>query len=256
MNINFQDKIVVITGAASGIGLATAKMMIEDNATVILLDVNPEGEKVSASFGKNSFFVQCDVSNASSVQDAFKLIKGKFSSIDILINNAGIQSYGSVTETSEETWDKTININLKSIFLCSKYAIPLMLSQKAPVIINVASVKSFVCQDKEAAYVASKSAILGLTKSIAADYGPLLRCVAVCPGAVRTPLLTKEFDLVEGEAKDNLIKETENIHLLKRIAEPEEIASFILFLASEKAGFTTGQAYRVDGGIGVRIEGA
>jgi NAD(P)-dependent dehydrogenase (short-subunit alcohol dehydrogenase family) len=122
-----------------------------------------------------------------------------------------------------------------------------------PVIVNVASVKSFVCQDKEAAYVASKSAILGLTQSIASDYSPGLRCVAVCPGAVKTPLLMNEID--KSADRQKIIKETEDIHLLQRIAEPEEIASFILFMASDKAGFATGHAYRVDGGIGVRIPG-
>ncbi len=208
---------------------------------------------MTESLGEKAFFIYCDVSKNSSVEAAFRQIEDNYGRIDVLVNNAGIQSYGSVTETSEESWDKTINVNLKSIFLCSKYAIPLMLKQTAPVIINVASVKSFVCQDKEAAYVASKSAITGLTQSIATDYAPNLRCVAVCPGAVRTALLLDELDKAADKAA--LIKETENIHLLKRIAEPEEIANFILFLASEKASFATGQTYRVDGGIGVRIEG-
>jgi NAD(P)-dependent dehydrogenase (short-subunit alcohol dehydrogenase family) len=121
------------------------------------------------------------------------------------------------------------------------------------VIVNVASIKSFMCQDKEAAYVASKAAILGLTQSIASDYAPGLRCVAVCPGAVRTPLLMDEIN--KAQDKSAILRETEDIHLLKRIAEPAEIASFILFLASTQAGFATGQAYRVDGGIGVRIAG-
>lgn len=253
MNIDFQNKIVVITGSASGIGMVTAQMMIDSNAYVVLIDVSEKGNEVAESCGGNAFFIQCDVSKSSSVEAAFKQVEDKFGRVDVLVNNAGIQSYGSVTETSEESWDKTINVNLKSIFLCSKYAIPLMLKQAAPVIINVASVKSFVCQNKEAAYVASKSGITGLTQSIAADYGPVLRCVAVCPGAVRTPLLLDELDKAADKAA--LIKETENSHLLKRIAEPEEIANFILFLASEKASFATGQSYRVDGGIGVRIEG-
>lgn len=253
MNIDFQNKIVVITGGASGIGMVTAQMMIASNAHVVLMDVNEKGKAVAESCGEKAFFIRCDVSKSASVEAAFKLIEEKFGRVDVLVNNAGIQSYGSVTETSEESWDKTINVNLKSIFLCSKYAIPLMLKQTAPVIINVASVKSFVCQDKEAAYVASKSAITGLTQSIATDYGPILRCVAVCPGAVRTPLLLDELD--KAANKEALIKETENIHLLKRIAEPEEIANFILFLASEKASFATGQSYRVDGGIGVKIQG-
>lgn len=255
MNITFINKIIVITGGVSGIGLATSKMMLKDNATVVLLDINPDGKAIVAPLGERASFLQCDVSNANAVMNAFEHVREKFGGVDVLVNNAGIQSYGSVTETSEADWDRTLNVNLKSIFLCSKYAIPLMINRKAPVIINVASVKSFVCQDKEAAYVASKSAIIGLTQSIATDYSPALRCVAVCPGAVSTPLLTDEFDKAEGEFKTQLIKETENIHLLKRIAQPGEIASFILFLASEKASFATGQSYRVDGGIGVRIAG-
>jgi NAD(P)-dependent dehydrogenase (short-subunit alcohol dehydrogenase family) len=255
MNISFPNKIVVITGGASGIGFSTAKMMIEDQATVIILDINPDGGNIAASLGEGANFLHCDISDAGAVMNAFDRVRENFGGVDILVNNAGIQSYGSVTETSEEDWDHTLNVNLKSIFLCSKYGIPLMLSRPSPVIINVASVKSFVCQDKEAAYVASKSAIIGLTQSIAADYSPKLRCVAVCPGAVNTPLLTDEFDKAEGEVKSQLIKETEDIHLLKRIAKPEEVANFILFLASERAGFATGQAYRVDGGIGVRIAG-
>jgi NAD(P)-dependent dehydrogenase (short-subunit alcohol dehydrogenase family) len=253
MVIDFPDKVVVITGGCSGIGLATARMMLESNASVILLDISSSGKSVSDSLGERAFFIKTDVSHLPSVEAAFKQVYDQFGAVDILVNNAGIQSYGSVTETSEEDWDRTIAVNLKSIFLCAKYAIPLMDNRKNPVIVNVASVKSFVCQDKEAAYVASKSAILGLTQSIASDYSPAIRCVAVCPGAVKTPLLMDEIE--KAADKEKIIKETEDIHLLKRIAEPDEIASFILFLASEKASFATGQAYRVDGGIGVRIAG-
>lgn len=253
MVIDFKNKVVVITGACSGIGLTTAQMMAKDEAKVAILDIDPGGVSIAESIGAETIFICCDVAQRSSVKAAFKQIEEKFGGIDVLVNNAGIQSYGNVTETTEEDWDKTMNVNLKSIFLCSKYAIPLMLKRPSPIIINVASVKSFVCQDREAAYVASKSAITGLTQSIAADYAPALRCVAVCPGAVRTPLLMDEIE--KATDKSTVIKETENIHLLKRIAEPEEVANFILFLASEKAAFATGHTYRVDGGIGVRIAG-
>lgn len=253
MVIDFKNKVVVITGACSGIGLTTAQMMVKDGARVVIIDIDAKGKAIAESIGSDTLFIHCDISHRSSVEKAFKQIEEKYQSIDVLVNNAGIQSYGSVTETTEEDWDKTINVNLKSIFLCSKYAIPLMLDQPAPVIINVASVKSFVCQDREAAYVASKAAITGLTQSIAADYGPALRCVAVCPGAVRTPLLMDEIN--KSADKTAVIKETESIHLLNRIAEPEEVANFILFLASEKASFATGHTYRVDGGIGIRIAG-
>jgi NAD(P)-dependent dehydrogenase (short-subunit alcohol dehydrogenase family) len=253
MNIEFNDQIVVITGGCSGIGLATAKMMIDSRAKVVLLDIHADGAAITASLGNSALFIHTDISKAASVSEAFKKISELYGGFDVLVNNAGIQSYGSVTETSEEDWDRTLNINLKGIFLCSKFGIPVMLSRKTPVIVNVASVKSYVCQDKEAAYVASKAAVLGLTQSIASDYAPKLRCVAVCPGAVRTPLLMDEIE--KATDKEKITRETEDIHLLKRIAEPEEIASFILFLASKQGGFATGHAYRVDGGIGVRIAG-
>lgn len=219
----------------------------------MILDINAEGAPIAASIGDAVKFISCDISEKENVKNAFGQIAREHGNVDILVNNAGIQSYGNVTETSEESWDRTMNVNVKGAFLCAKYCIPLM-QKRGPVIINIASVKSYVVQDREAAYVTSKTALIGLTRSIAADYGPGIRCVAVCPGAVRTPLLTDELDKLEN--KDQVTKDTENIALLKRIAEPEEIASFILFLASEHAAFATGHAFRVDGGIGVRIEGA
>lgn len=255
MTIDFSNKAVVITGAASGIGLVTAKMLIAEGATVFLVDNNLQGERIAGELGKTAHFCHADVANKEAVKKVFASIQKAVPHIDILVNNAGIQTYGKVTMLEEEDWDRTMNVNVKSIFLCSKYGIPLMDKSEAPVIINVASVKSFICQDNEAAYVASKSAILGLTQSIAADYAPKIRCVAVCPGAVRTPLLTGELEKAEPAKQQQLIKETESIHLLNRIAEPVEVARFILFLASDLASFATGHAYRVDGGIGVRIPG-
>jgi NAD(P)-dependent dehydrogenase (short-subunit alcohol dehydrogenase family) len=171
----------------------------------------------------------------------------------ILINNAGIQTYGTVTETTEELWDRTMNVNVKSMFLCSKLCIPLMTKSDNAVVINLSSVQSFVTQKGVAAYATSKAAILGLTNSIAVDYAPHLRCVAICPGAVMSPMLATVIN--EFANKEEVITETENIHLLKRIAHPDEIADFILFAASNKARFMTGQHYRIDGGIGVELGG-
>src|ERR1700722_4306140 len=118
MVIDFLDKVVVITGGCSGIGLATAKMMVESNASVVLIDISSTGKSVSDSLGAKAFFIKADVSQRSSVEDAFKQIHYQFGKMDILVNNAAIQSYGSVTEVSEEDWDRTMNVNLKGIFLC------------------------------------------------------------------------------------------------------------------------------------------
>lgn len=253
MTIEFNERVIVITGATSGIGLATANLMYQAGGTIIMLDTNPEGEHHARRMGADVVFLQVDVSDEIGISNCFDRIKSRFGGIDVLVNNAGIQTYGSVTEMAQQEWDRTLSVNLKGIYLVSKYAIPMMLSREAPVIVNVASVKSFLSDKGESAYVASKAGVLGLTQSIAVDYAPSLRCVAVCPGAVNTPML--QVELEASPDPERVLQETKNIHLLKRIAEPVEVAHLILFLSSRYASFITGHAYRVDGGIGVKLGG-
>ena len=251
MKISLYNKIVVVTGAAKGIGAAIASLFHEAEATIILLDISDEGKELAHKMGAKGRFYLCDVSNLGQVKNTFKKIEEEFGKVDILVNNAGVQTYGKVGDMEEEIWDRTLDVNLKSVFLCSKYAIALMKESAYPVIINIASVQALVCEENVAAYVASKAGMLGLTKAIAVDYAPHIRCVAVCPGAVNTEML--KDDLMRSNDPDSLLNYTKNIHLLKRIAAPEEIASFTLFLASEYASFCTGQYFRIDGGIGTKI---
>ena len=168
---------------------------------------------------KEWYVLECDVSNEAAVGSAFENIGAKFSSIDFLINNAGIQRYGTVTETPTDEWDHVMNVNLKSFFLCSKYAIPLMQKKQKGVIINVASVQAFLSQQKVAAYTTAKTAILGLTRSIAVDYAPQIRCVAVCPGTIDTPMLRDSIAL--SPDPDEVMQECIDMHLTKRIGTPE-----------------------------------
>jgi NAD(P)-dependent dehydrogenase (short-subunit alcohol dehydrogenase family) len=248
--MQFINKTAIITGGAKGIGKAVADKLLEEGAAVIILDKDEQMEKPAGESSRYHYY-RCDVCNNEQLESVFEKIKKTFGSIDILINNAGIQTYGTVTETSEELWDMTMNVNVKSMFFCSKLSIPLMEQSKNAVIINLSSVQAFITQKRVAAYATSKAAILGLTKSLAVDYAPHLRCVAICPGAVMTPMLETTIDGYSDTKK--VISETENIHLLKRIAKPEEIADFILFAASDKGRFMTGQFYRIDGGIGVQL---
>ncbi|PXX30582.1 SDR family oxidoreductase [Arenibacter sp. ARW7G5Y1] len=250
--MQFTNKKVIVTGGAKGIGEAVVNKFLDEGATVIILDrhkpLTYSKEKTPALH-----YYKCDVSKYEELEKVFSNIKDTFKTIDALVNNAGIQTYGTVTDTSEELWDRTMNVNVKSMFLCSKMCIPLMVKSKGAAIINVSSVQAMVTQREVAAYATSKAAILGLTNSIAVDYAPSIRCVAICPGAVMTPMLK---NTIEGLADfDEAIKDTENIHLLKRIAKPEEIADFIVFAASSKGSFMTGQHYRIDGGIGVELGG-
>lgn len=249
MNIRFQDKSVVVTGAASGIGRVTAQAFETVGAQVFGLDIQDSAGDPSEAIE----MIACDVAIEKDVEMAFNTIGGKAGRVDILVNNAGIQTHGNVVDMTEALWDQTLNVNLKSAFLCAKYAIPLMETSSHGVIVNVSSAQSFVSQKEVTAYAVSKAGINALTRCIAIDYAPKIRCVAVCPGAVDTPML--ERDIAGYDDRESIVNETEAIHLLNRISRPEEIAHFILFLASEYASFATGHAYRVDGGIGLKIEG-
>jgi len=249
--MNYQNKTVVITGAAKGIGAACAKLFFDAGANVALLDVADNLSQINDNRWLN---IHCDVSSETAVKEAFEKVNQHFGSIDFLVNNAGIQRYGSVTETSVDEWDLVMNVNLKSLFLCSKYAIPSMLEKKKGVVINIASVQAFLSQQKVAAYTTAKSAILGLTRSIAVDYAPHIRCVAVCPGTIDTPMLRDAIAL--SPDPDAVMQECIDMHLSKRIGTAEEVAELVIFLCDDKASFITGQAIRIDGGLGITIQGS
>ncbi len=250
----FKNKTVVITGGAKGIGAACTRAFYQEQAQVVILDTDPIGQELAVELGPNALYIPCDVSKEAAVKQAVEQAVKTFGGIDILVNNAGIQRYASVTETSEEEWDLVMNVNLKSAFLCAKHAIPFMQQKGQGVVINVSSVQAFICQQTVAAYATSKTALLGLTRSIAVDYGPQIRCVAVCPGTIDTPMLRDAIQL--SPDPEAVYQECIDMHLVKRIGTPEEVAALILFLAGENGGFFTGQAVRIDGGLGITIAGS
>lgn len=247
-------KVVVVTGAALGIGAATARLFLEQGARVALLDIRDIDPEVIGPYGGGAYARRADVSDGVQVREAFTDVLDRFGRIDVLVNNAGIQAYGRVLDTSEEEWDRVLDVNLKSAFLCARAALPSMLEQQFGVVINVASVQAFVTQPNVAAYTTSKTALLGLTRSIAVDYAPHVRCVAVCPGTVDTPML--RWSANQSPDPQEVLEEVVEMHPLKRIAQPQEIAKVIAFLSSDDAGFITGQAYRIDGGLGISIGGS
>lgn len=248
-------RIIAITGAARGIGEATARHFAAEGSRCILLDIDPAAEQTAASLEPQGLYLPCDVSSRASVEAAFAEIRARFGGLDVLVNNAGIEIQGTATELAEEDWDRILDVNLKGAWLCCRSAIPLMEGRAHPVVVNVSSVQAFVVQRRVTAYAASKAGMNSLTRSIAADYAPWLRAVSVCPGAVDTPLLRGNLAGFPPEQREAMLRDTEGIHLLKRLSQPAEVAAFIGFLASPAAGFCTGQAYRVDGGIGVLLEG-
>lgn len=249
--MNYQDKTVVVTGAAKGIGASCARLFFEAGANVALLDISFDQPSDNE---QRKLYLNCDVSCDQQVKKAFQEINEHFGSVDMLVNNAGIQRYGTVTETTVDVWDEVMNVNLKSLFLCSKYAIPFMLQKNNGVIINIASVQAFVSQPNVAAYTTAKTAILGLTRSIAVDYSPYIRCVAVCPGTIDTPMLRNSFALSPDPGA--VMQECIDMHLTKRIGSPDEVAELVMYLSDDKASFITGQAIRIDGGLGITIQGS
>ena len=248
--MNYHHKTVVITGAAKGIGSSCAKVFLDAGANVALLDI----DFIIPHTDEKSLSIVCDVSDEEQVKTAMEKIQSHFGSIDYLVNNAGIQRYGSVTETTSSEWDLVMNTNLKSFFLCYKYAIPHMLKSNKGVVINISSVQAFVSQQNVSAYTTAKTAILGLTRSIAVDYAPNIRCVAVCPGTIDTPMLRDAIALSPDPA--SVLDECIDMHLTKRIGTPEEVAELVKYLCDDKSSFITGQAFRIDGGLGITIAGS
>ena len=252
--MNFTGKTAVITGGAKGIGGACSRIFHREGANVVILDTDPLGQTLAEELGSRSLFIRCDVSKEVQVKAAMEKAVTAFGGIDILVNNAGIQRYSTVTETSEEEWDLVMNVNLKSAFLCAKHAIPFMLERGSGVVINVSSVQAFISQQTVAPYTTSKTAMLGLTRSIAVDYAPHIRCMAVCPGTIDTPMLRDAFQL--SPDPEAVYQECVDMHLVKRIGTPGEVGELCVYLASDKAAFFTGQAIRIDGGLGITIAGS
>lgn len=246
-----RSKIAIVTGAAKGIGLATVRAFLDAGYAVGAFDIDPTGRDLAWDDPDRVLFQMCDVSIEQQVEAGVEAVVKRWGRIDVLVNNAGIQRYSTVTQTSEQEWDMVMNVNLKSAFLCAKHTIPHMMSGGQGVVINIASVQSFMSQKNVAPYTTSKTALLGLTRSIAVDYGPIVRCIAICPGTVDTPMLHEAIK--ESPNPDTVLHECDRMHVLERIAKPEEIAAMTLFLAGDKAPFITGRAIRIDGGLGITI---
>ena len=253
-------KVVIVTGGAHGIGQAAVLAFARDGYCVALADVDASaGELVRqhcGSLADDVLVIRADVSRARDAQDVVRRTVAAFGGVDVVFNNAGIQppdSYKTAEHLDEAMWDRVMDVNVKGCFLLCKYAIPEMRRRGGGVIVNNASVQGLQSQKLVPVYAASKGAVLSLTRNLALDYAEdNIRVVAVCPGSVDTPMLRATAALASPADPDGTLKEWGRKHPLGRIARPEEIAEVVVFLASDKASFITGEYVCVDGGLMAR----
>jgi NAD(P)-dependent dehydrogenase (short-subunit alcohol dehydrogenase family) len=248
-------RVSIVTGSAGGIGRATAIAMAEVGARVVVSDTRTvEGEATVSAIqaaGGEAIFVACDVSNADQVSHLITASLEHFGRVDVLVNNAGISGGSSLAHELElETWDRVMAVNLRGPFLCTKYAIPHLISSGAGVIINIASTYGLIGAPLAPAYCASKAGVINLTRQLAVDYGPQIRVNAICPGYVDTDMGGFRASLPpEQSAAANARREANAaLQPIGRQAQALEIARVAVFLASDESSFMTGSILTVDGG--------
>jgi meso-butanediol dehydrogenase/(S,S)-butanediol dehydrogenase/diacetyl reductase len=252
--MKFTNKTAYVTGASSGIGRGTALRLAREGAKVVFMGrQRSELEAAVAEGGALCHVVEMDVSNASSVNELLPGVIAEHGTPDIVVHAAGITVLGALDQLTEAEWDRQMDTNLKSIYLLNRYFWPAM-TQAGGSIVLVASTASFAAFPQDAAYVASKGAVLALTKAMALDGAPVgIRVNAVCPGFILTPNLQGYFD---GQADPDAAKQgAAQAAPLNRMGTPEDIAAGIAFLSSDDASFVTGTSILIDGGLMARVPG-
>lgn len=246
---NYEGKVAFVTGAANGIGQATALAFAQEGADVAVVDLSEDGAKVTARMieehGVRALPIKCDVSNPGDVQAALAATIDKFGRLDFAFNNAGIeQPLAYTADISDEVFERIQRVNLGGVFYCMKYQIPLMLKNGGGSIVNTSSGAGVVGIRGQGAYCAAKHGVIGLTKSAALEYGKDgVRINAVCPGIIDTPMIGRFTQGTEENRKRMIAQEP-----IGRLGRPEEIANAVLWLCSDVAGFAIGHALVIDGG--------
>jgi NAD(P)-dependent dehydrogenase (short-subunit alcohol dehydrogenase family) len=250
--MNFKGKVAVVTGAAAGIGRATAIAFAEHGASVALLDRNAGGVEETASVvrqkGGQAFAIAADVGIEKEVADAFRQIAANFEQIDILINNAGVELYKDFLQFESAEWDRLLAVNLNSVYYCSKQAIPSMIRSGAGSIVNMSSVQALATTGQVSPYAAAKGGILSLTRDMAREFGKhKIRVNSICPGCIHTPMMDRTLATMPNA--EIVVERMAQAIPLQRLGRAEDIAKVALFLASPYADYVSGTSLVVDGGL-------
>lgn len=253
----FENQVAVITGAANGIGKACAERFAQEGANVVCLDMAESLNKAVAEacrqFGVEALAIQCDVTDKENIQAVVDTILEKWGRIDVLVASAGIYTGSPLAEVSLPQWQRTIDINLTGVFLTNQVVVPVMMEQKHGSIINLSSMAGKTSWPASAEYSASKSGVIGLTRSVAMELAPYgATANAVCPGNTLTDMVrnvAQKVGALDGLSGEEWLASRAEDCPMKRLAEPWEIAGVIAFLASEDSRYLTGQAIEVDGGM-------
>lgn len=251
MNSSFAEKVVVVSGAAGGVGREVVTKLLEHGARICATDITAAVQDLENLAPGRIVAVVADVTRSDDVERIFKHAEDAFGPVDILVNNAGFIISKSVHDTSEEEWDSVMNANAKAFFLMARRALPTMIERRSGSIVATGSISSVVGLPEQAAYCAAKGALLQLVRQMAIDYAPKgIRVNAVGAGSINTPFLTRYLEgLEDPKAGEVAIK---SAHPLGRWAEPGEIADAIVYLAGSNASFITGHILMADGGYSAR----
>ncbi|SDW04808.1 NAD(P)-dependent dehydrogenase, short-chain alcohol dehydrogenase family [Saccharopolyspora shandongensis] len=256
--MTFDGKAALVSGAGSGIGAATARLLAERGAAVGVTDLDgAAAARVAAEIaaaGGTATAVACDIRDAGSVESAVRAVADGLGGIDVLVQCAGIVKYGQVVDSPEADWDAVVETNVRGLFLLAKHVIPVMRTRGGGAIVSVSSAQAFASQPLVASYSASKAGLVALTKTMAIDHGPDgIRVNCVAPGSVRTAMLEDSARQFAGGDTERAFAEWGAQHLIGRVIEPAEVASAIAFLASPEASAITGTTLLVDGGLTARL---
>ena len=250
--MNFKGKVAVITGAAAGIGRATAILFAEHGAAVGLIDRDASGVEETAALvrrsGGQALPVRADVGVEEQIVSAFQQLGSGLKKIDVLINNAGVELYKDFLQYESSEWDRQLAVNLNSVYYCSKQAIPLMIQSGEGSIVNLSSVQALATTGQVSPYAAAKGGILSLTRDMAREFGKhKIRVNSICPGCIHTPMMDRTLATMADA--DTVVRRMAQAIPLQRLGKAEDIAKVALFLSSSYADYISGTALVVDGGL-------